>query len=188
MTAISVGLTVAILQILRDEPSGTIEIDRDRQALNDQLTSTRADAAKYSGGLIKSLIEVRVQVIQNTLSMLDQKRASILKRISLHYTIAGDAVTEATDTELIAILKEIEQAEARATASRTEAERYSGGLVHAMALAKAATDDLSVSQLRLKFYSAKHGLSLIPIKGSGPSSSEPEPALGKNIVSDKDAL
>jgi hypothetical protein len=53
-------------------------------------------------------------------------------------------------------------------------------------LMKAETDDIAVSQLCLKFYSAKHGFPILPV--AQPSDAKkPTGPLGK-IVGDKDGL
>jgi hypothetical protein len=51
---------------------------------------------------------------------------------------------------------------------------------------KAETDDIAVSQLRLKFYSAKHGFPILPTLPVDRSNDTAAP-IGK-IVRDKDAL
>lgn len=172
--------------VLQDPQVSTIEIDRDRTALAAEIATTEAESEKYSPSLLKSLIEVRLAIIRTTLAMLDQKRASAIRRIALNYRIDGQPVHEASDQELNAILEDLSQAEKKAAASKLEAARYTGGLVQAMAFMKAETDEMSVSQLRLKFYSAKHGIPMsLP---SLPENSKPSAQPPGKIVKDRDAL
>lgn len=144
------------------------------------------ESEKYGQGLLRSLIEVRLAIARNTLAMLDQKRASFVRRITLDYRLDGRPVHDASDQELNMILEELSQAEKKAAASKLEAARYSGGLAQAMSLLKAETDELSVSQLRLKFYSAKHGIPM-PLPTLTENSSKPTLPPGK-VVKDRDAL
>ena len=84
------------------------------------------------------------------------------------------------------ILEDLSQAEKKAAASKLEAARYAGGLVQALALMKVETDEMSVSQLRLKFYSAKHGIPM-PLPNLPENSKTPAQPPGK-IVKDREAL
>jgi hypothetical protein len=135
---------------------------------------------------MKSLIEVRRQTLQNTEAMLSQKKASVLRRISLSYKIDGAQLLPVSDKELNDINEEIVQAERKLALSIKNAQQYSGGLVQVMALMTVETDQLSVSQLRLKFYSAKHGLPVL-FPGADAAAKQPEPVPGR-VVKDRDAL
>lgn len=185
MALFVVGLATALFAVLQDDPTvSTLEIDRDRAAVKAEIAATEAESEKYATGVIKVLLDLRVALLRNTAAMLDQKRYSIIRRIALEYTIEGKQFREASDNELNEILADLTQAEKKVAASKAEASRYSGGLMQSMALLKAETDELSVSQLRMKFYSAKHGIPmLIPVEST---KSTPEPP--KKIVKDREAL
>jgi hypothetical protein len=185
-TIIAIGLAVILAAILQDPQVSTLEIDRDRVALAAEISTTQAESEKYAQSLLKSLIEVRLAITRNTLAMLDQKRASFIRRIALSYRIDSQPVREASGQELNIILEDLAQAEKKAAASKLEAARYTGGLVQAMALMKAETDEMSVSQLRLKFYSAKHGIP-VPLPNLPENSATPAQPPGK-IVKDREAL
>jgi hypothetical protein len=185
--AVAIVVLGALVGILLEEPqTSTVEIDRDRAAVSAQIAEAKQLAAKYSGGVILGLINLRMSVLELTDAMLEQKRTSFLRRINLSFRAPLDAAKPASDTELNEILKELDQAQSRATESRKDAARYTGGLVQGIALMKAETDEIAVSQLRLKFYSAKHGFPILPtIPVDKPNAAAPP--LGK-VVSDKDAL
>jgi hypothetical protein len=185
-TIIAAGLAMILAVVLQDPQVSTIEIDHDRTALATEISTTQAESEKYAPGLLKSLIEVRLAITRNTLAMLDQKRASFIRRIALNYRLDGRPVHDASDQELNNILEELAQAEKKVASSRLDAARYTGGLLQAMALMKAEADDLSVSQLRLKFYSAKHGIPM-PFPTLSEDSRTPEKPPGK-IVKDREAL
>jgi hypothetical protein len=188
--AVSIAITACLavmLAVLLQEPQvSTIEIDRDRTALSSEISAIQAESEKYSSGLLKSLIEVRLAIARNTLAMLDQKRISFVRRIALNYRLDGQPVHDASDQELNMILEDLSQAETKAATSKQEAAKYTGGLVQAMALIKVETDEMSVSQLRLKFYSAKHGIPM-PLPNLPESSKTPTQPPGK-IVKDCEAL
>jgi hypothetical protein len=164
----------------------TQELDADLGQIRDEIKQASAEGDKYAPSLLKALIESRRQTLQNTEAMLLQKKASVLRRISLYYRIEGSQLLPASNKELNDIKQEIEQAEQKLSQSVTNAQQYSGGLVQAMALMAVETDQLSVSQLRLKFYSAKHGLPFFS-PAAGASTNQPESAPGR-VVKDRDAL
>jgi hypothetical protein len=186
LMATTLVLSVVVGALLDDPQTSTVEIDRDRAAIADAIKSADEASERYSGGLLKALIDVRVSILRNTLAMLDQKRTASIRRIALDYTIEAKSVRPATGAELQAILEELSQAEKRVAASEAEAAKYSGGLMQSIALMKAETDELSVSQLRLKFYSAKHGLPVLPFNTTSTPDRTP-PSAG-TVVKDKDAL
>lgn len=185
MSALVIALGATLAVVLQQPDVSTFEIDRDRTAIAAEIGVVRAEGDQYTGGLIKSLLDARLAILQNTQAMLDQKRTSFIKRIALNYTIDGHIVKPASDSELNEILEELAQAEKMVAESRLDAARYSGGLLQSLKLMKVATDEMSTAQLRLKFYSAKHGIPL-PILAS-PTAVAPDKPVGK-IVKDREAL
>jgi hypothetical protein len=117
--------------------------------------------------------------------MLDQKRTSWIRLTRLNYTIEGKKVQEATDKELRDILDEITEAERTAASARQEAAQYTGGLVQAMALVKAVTEEATVASLRMKFYATKYA---IPIQVPSLHQKEPTPSSPGKVVKDREAL
>jgi hypothetical protein len=179
-------LSVLLIWILFTPVPTTQEIDADLEQVRSEIKQASAEGEKYSPSLMKSLIEVRRQTLQNTEAMLSQKKASVLRRISLSYKIDGAQLLPVSDKELNDINEEIVQAERKLALSIKNAQQYSGGLVQVMALMTVETDQLSVSQLRLKFYSAKHGLPVL-FPGADAAAKQPEPVPGR-VVKDRDAL
>jgi hypothetical protein len=185
--AIIIVLLATLVGVLLQEPNISVfEIDRDRVAVASKIALAKDESAKYSGGFVKDFIQLRLAILSVTDDMLEQKRASIIRRISMTYPVGSKPVSVATDAELDEILQELKQAEDHAAQSRKEAAKYSGGLVQSLALMKAETDEMGVAQLRLKFYSAKHGFPILPTlpKDGGQKNAVP---LGK-VVGDKEAL
>ncbi len=184
MTFAVVILGATLGLVLQEPATSTFEIDRDITVVNAEIRATEEESAKYSGGVIKVLIDLRTTMLRNTVAMLDQKRTSLVRRISLNYTIDRRSIKEASDRELEDIIEEIGQAERKVAAAKNEAAQYTGGLLQSMALLKAGTEELSVSQLRLKFYSAKYGMALPvpPLDAKTPTKTPGQ------IVKDREAL
>jgi len=179
------GLTAVLGFVLQEPAITTVEIDRDRAAISAELATAQSESEKYQGGAIKALLSTRVEALRHTLTMLDQKRESFLRRISLVYTIDGHQAQPASDATLNDILEELAGVEKRIASAKIDADRYSGGLVRSLKLMTVATEELSAAQIRMKFFTAKYSLPLPIIAKSG----EKPPTLppGK-VVSDGEAL
>ena len=184
LIVVAVGLSTALTIIIQQSSVSTLDLDQDLAAIKQQIVDANAETAEYSGGAIKALIELRTEVLRSTMAMLTQKRMSLVRYILLKYTLDGREVTEAPDTELDDILKELSQAEQVAAASKRNAAQYTGGLLQGISLVTAATNELNVAQLRMKFYTAKYGIPL-PRLGDPNASTQGSPGT---IAKDREAL
>jgi hypothetical protein len=162
-------------------------LEQDLSTTRERLSRLEEESKKYEGGLLKTLIELEQRTLGTTIGMLEQKQASILHRIRLEYRVdLRNTVQPASPERLTEIEKDIANAEQKAVAAQSEAAKYSGGLVQAMALSTAATEQFSISILRLKYFSEKYGLGIeLPPTGRSEKSNDGPP--GK-VVRDKDAL
>jgi len=180
------ALTAVLLEVALRPEISTLEIDRDRETINTQLKEAQTEAAKYSGGVIKTFLDLRIEILRNTLAMLDQKRSSYLRLITLRFTVDGRPLSAASDAQLREIEEEIKQVERKVADAKREVSQYTGGLLQIMALMKVATEEASASTLRLKFYSAKYGIPLqIPSLNTEAAAPTKNPGT---IVKDRDAL
>jgi len=169
---------------VHSDPS-TAMIDQDIVRIRGEIADASAEKEKYSGGLIISLIEVWSEVLKTTESMLQAKRLSWMRRMNMAFTVEGRTLQPQAQDEPDKIEKDIRDTEKRIAEAESEAQRYSGGLVQGLALASAATERITRSQLLLAYYSAKYGLTApLPRTPSPDSGSEPP----HNTVEDKDAL
>jgi hypothetical protein len=163
----------------------TEELDSDLDQVRNQIKQASMESEKYASGLLKSFIELRRETLQNTQAMLEQKKTSLVRRINLDFLINGRELHPATDEELHDISDEIRDAEQKLAQSQKNAAQYAGGLVQAMAMMTVETDQLALSQLRLKYYAAKYGL---PTFLPQPDTLTKEPSPAGTVVKDRDAL
>jgi hypothetical protein len=180
-----IALATALGIVLQEPATSTFEIDRDRASVAAELSSAQSEAEKYQGGAIKALLSARVETLRHMLTMLDQKRTSVVRRIALNYSIDAHAVEPATDAILNDILDELSGVEKTISSSKTEAARYSGGLVQSMKLMTVATEELSAAQIRMKFYTAKYGLPLPTLATRGEQT---KATPSGRVVSDREAI
>lgn len=65
------------------------EIENDIASVEKEIEIARATANEYSSGLIASLVKVRLETLNLTKSMLDQKNKGIKRFIPVSYSIDG---------------------------------------------------------------------------------------------------
>jgi hypothetical protein len=160
-----------------------------RTWLRSVLKSRQADEedSKYQGGLIKALGLVRREILATSEAMLEQKRASFLRRIDLRYIVDSKAIVPASDERLREIVADLDKANITLSKDLAEAARYSGGVVQAMSLMAVAIDHVTVAQLNLAYYGAKYGV-VLPIQPQFGASRTPTELVPGVIVKDKDAF
>ncbi|HEY2754793.1 MAG TPA: hypothetical protein VGJ01_03525 [Pseudolabrys sp.] len=83
------ALAAALLVSALDAPPSTVDLDADIAALKNRISEATKRRDEFSGGLLKSLIDVRIEILSSTQAMLEAKRASILQRVSLTFHIDG---------------------------------------------------------------------------------------------------
>lgn len=183
LTALLFLVGVVAFAVLEADPD-TAQLDQDLASIRASIARAEGESDKYEAGVLKSLIEMDREVLFITRDMLEAKKLSVLRRVSLNYTIPAPASTNDTST-MQAIERELSETNDKIVKADSEAARYTGGLVQTMALLTAATERFSYSMLRMKLLTARYSLGL-PIPNI-PATKTPASPPGK-VVKDKDAL
>jgi hypothetical protein len=183
LTVVAGLLVLLVLEVFDPSPD-TASLDNDLVLVKAQIKDARLQDEKFSGGVIKALIQLRLNTLQQTEALLEQKKTAFLRRVWIHYTVDGHPIAAASNADLDAISADIKKAEEKLELSTLKAEQYSGGLIQGLALVTAETERMSIAQLRLKFYSAKYGLPIF----SGTVEQKQEPSAPGHIVKDKNAF
>ncbi|WP_340617519.1 hypothetical protein [Xenorhabdus entomophaga] len=127
-----------------------------------ELTQTEKDISiaklqdeQYAGGLIKSLIEMRLEVLETNKALLQQRINAIESGAEIDIVV--NEVKQ--DPEASNVIKaEIENLKSDIEAAKKDAANYSGGLVQAVKLSTVATQEQTLAMLQQKYLSAKYGL------------------------------
>lgn len=147
---------------------------RELKATQEDISDAKSRDALLAGGLVKSLISVRLEILETNKALLGQRINAIE---------AGSPVTLATeislaDSELAKSLEEkIAQEKADLELAKADAAIY-GGLVGAMKATAAATREQTLAMLEQRYLVAKYGLNPALHKASGsnsPAPAEPSP-------------
>lgn len=147
--------------------------------LKDDLTRVNKDIeqaiqedANYSGGLIKSLIAVRLEILRTNAALIEQRIHALEGGTRQNVVVNVSKPDQARADELLA---EIETQQKKVADARREADRYSGGLVKALSESTAATATNSLAMLEQQNFIAKYGLAMPanvqPATGAAPETS-----------------
>lgn len=155
---LAVALALSVAYAVYDRSQSTEQLDKSISELQLSLRQAENDDAQYSGGLIKVLIALRIETIKDTISMLEQKRQSLLHRIRLNYAIGGTPTKVASAEELQQVQKEMAEAEKQIAIAKAQAAQYSGGLIKGLIAMRIATEQETLAGLNQRYLFAKYGL------------------------------
>ena len=159
----------------------TETLQKEIDYVQSEIVSAEAENEKYSGGLIQSLIALRIETLKQTRAMLEQKRSGLAQGIRVNYTIDGKRYAPPPDKteQLERIRQEIAGNQSKIDAQKAEAARYSGGLVLAMKLSSVATAEQTQAMLHQWRVALEFDLPLYAstkvTESSGSSSDSEEP-------------
>jgi hypothetical protein len=136
------------------------QLKADIANVQSQIQAAVTEDGLYSGGLVKSLIAVRLAILRQTAAMLEQKATPMRLGVSPAYKVDGKVFTlPATASQLRAEVDgEIAANAIKIREQEAEAARYTGGLTQAMSLATLATLRQTQAMLEQKQLSLKFGL------------------------------
>lgn len=182
LAIIGISAALAFVAVFLTSDPSTSALDEDVTTVRQSLAAAKTENEKYSGGLIKTFIEVRIEILRSTEAMLLAKRVSLLRRINLNYEVDGkpgqQAKLEDIDADIAGAKKRIEAAEQKAA-------QYSGGLIQVFALTSVETERITLAQLYSAYFSAKYDL---PPAGAYVPHAKLPPSNPGQIVPDKEAL
>ena len=137
----------------------------DVERVQTQIAQAQAESDKLTGGLIKVLIESRIATLGITEALIQQK----IKAIETGAKMLIEAPATAPDVAAATTIEsEIATQRLKIDQMRTDADRYSGGLIKAQKESTIATMENTVAMMEQRALTAKFGL--------GP------PAVGKPRV------
>lgn len=173
---------------IADRARSVADIDNTLEDINSSIKKSEEEFAKYENPLLQALIAARLEVQKLTVSMLEQKRASFLHRIDLHYAIDGKPFTPDPPDLISAIEKEIEDAQRDIRQAEEESARYSGGLAKVMAELRRATTSSTLALLQMRLTAARFGMPLLGTLLTDAGRGAPEKASPGAVKPDEDAL
>jgi hypothetical protein len=127
----------------------------ERDKIEAEITSAQVQDAALAGGLIKALIQVQIETLRTTQAIIEQRIHAIEGGARLRIEVAS---TEPDSVLATSLAEEIDWATNQIAMAQAEANRYSGGLIAALAQTTLATEQQTLAMLRQRYISAKYGL------------------------------
>jgi len=153
-------LSSACAQTLTPEQKQTVaNLKEDLRRIQQEITDATQEDAKYSGGVIKVLVDVRLQILKTNAALVEQ-RIQALESGARQDVVVN--VTKADPAKADELVKEIAAQEQKVAEARREADRYSGGLIQAISESTVATNKQTLAMLEQQYFIAKYGMALLP--------------------------
>jgi len=152
-------LTPELEQVVADLKQ---DLDRIRQ----EIEHGTKDEAAYSGGLIKNLIVMRLEILKTNEALVEQRIHALESDARITLVVKA---TKSNPTMATELAKEIESQRAKVEEARAEAARYSGGLIQAMAETAVATNLNTLAMLEQQYFVAKYGLAIPAVAAAQPA-------------------
>ena len=175
LTVIACGVLITLFTL--GAPPSTRELDTDLGRVREQVAAAEEERSKYGGGLLVTLIDLRIEALRTNEAFLEMKRDSLLRRIDLKYVVNGTAVAPNPD-RIASIERDIADTTAQLEKARQEAAQYTGGMMQTMLIVQTATHEATLAQLNMSLMAERYGFVVKP--GQSPSD---EP-IGQTIVSE----
>lgn len=122
--------------------------------IDQQIIEANMENEKYSGGLIKTYIEVRIQLYEINKALVEQQIIAIESGTLTSIEING---LKPEPEILDQLLVDIEAQKLRNDETRAEIAKYGGGLIKATYQSALATGEYTLSLLEHQFFLAKYG-------------------------------
>lgn len=148
-------VALAVWSQPHQDTSNLPQIKAELESVQRQIKEAEQEDSKYSGGLIKSLIGLRLEVLRTTAALLEQKIHALEKGARFEFVVPAAEPDSARASE---IEKDIDRLRAEIAEAESEASRYSGGLVHSMHLSRIATQKNTLAILQQRALFARHGI------------------------------
>lgn len=162
----AIALAAAVPALAQDASLSTELVDIERQ-----LTEIEAQAARYEGGLILTLLDARREALLLARTLVENRINAEAGAATVEVTIPAvqpdDARAAQILGEMAAVQQRIEEAEREAASG--------GGLIQALALSRAETEKLTLAQLQMGYLQAKYGIAF-PVMLPQPATSAPAAA------------
>ena len=147
------------------------QLDKDVTTFRERLDQGRKERDSHTKGTaVHDVIALRVAIDEQTLAMLEQRRAAGKSQVALTYTVSGRSYAPPGDAQsrIAALEKRIDGAR-KGRESDLEQIKSSGEAVRPLYVLSAATKNLQISQLEYQVAAYRHGFPPYSAPSGAPS-------------------
>lgn len=171
------------------DPAGTSQLDTEIKAVREQIAQAREESRSHGeGSVLHDLASLRVAIHEQTLTMLEQRRAAESWRTRLSYTVNGKPYEAPADAE-----KRVSRLEERMRKAQTGREsdlkqaRDGGEAVRPLYTMSAGTKAILIAQLEYQIAAYRNGFPAyyVPFSPPKPGTTRPqiiEVPAGKSVI------
>ena len=141
------------------DPEAIRRLDADIESVNERITQAQEERKAYSkGSVVHDLISLRIAVHQQTLAMLEQRRAAEQWRMTLTYTVDGKPYAAPTDAmaRMAGLQARLKNAR-EGRESDLQLMRGSADSVRPLYVMSIATKTITISQLEYQLAALANG-------------------------------
>lgn len=182
LLAIGIIVTACIIsgcggerRLTPEEAALVKELEDELVVLETEILLSEIEADVYSGGLVRALLESRIEVTKLTKALVEQRVQAIESGAKVNVVVNA---TSPDTARARALEHAIESLEAELEVARAEASIYAGGLLYSMKLSSVAMQEQTLAMLRQAQLAAKYGLALPVVL---PADIDEEPDLAGGI-------
>lgn len=135
------------------------ELKREYRQIEKEIATTSAEHDRLSGGLLKSLMAARLELLKTNVALVKQRIHALQSGAKITITLKG---TKPDPGRAARLAKDIRELKSRIASKEAESARYSGGLILAMLKSGIATDQMSLAMLETELLKAKYGIHWLP--------------------------
>jgi hypothetical protein len=140
-----------------EEQQQLTDLKQQLQTVRQEVEAAKMQQGDYAGGLLKALLDVRLEVLKINEALLDQRVQALESGAKITVVVQATKDDPIRAAQLAA---EIEAQKVKLAQAKAESDRYSGGLVQAISLVSVATVGNTVAMLEQQHLMAKYGLAL----------------------------
>ena len=133
------------------------QIEADLRSVQAEIAGAEAEQQQYAGGLIYAMISQRLETLRLTEAMLDQRRLALREGAEFDILMPSTKSNSSREAEILA---DLVAAKEELAVAEAEADRYTGGLVQALALTTVMTHRQTVAMLTQAALAARYGLAV----------------------------
>lgn len=140
-----------------DKEAQIAELKLDLSSTEQEIREATLKDEELAGGLVKSLIAVRLEILKTNRELIRQRIHAIESGARINLTLSAAKPDPARADEL---QKQIAEQRAKVADAQADSDKYSGGLVKAISESTVATSKQTLAMLVQQFLVAKYGLAL----------------------------
>jgi hypothetical protein len=115
-----------------------LALQAELEQVRSEVTAAESKNASLVGGLVKALVEARLEILKTTEALIQQRIHALESGAKITVEVA---ITEPNEEQAAQLQQEIDSQLAELERAKQEAAKYDGGLVGAMKEATVATQD-----------------------------------------------